>query len=108
MDWSNLNVLVKGNDEVYFIDWEEARYGSLFMDIPMRCGSLQQAGSYRRYLESLGFSIADQHFTERFAVASRYPGLGFMCWNLGVWQQNEPAWNGLLQYMDMVTRPLFS
>ncbi|WP_054938922.1 phosphotransferase [Paenibacillus ihuae] len=102
------NILVKGNDEVYFIDWEEARYGSLFMDIPMRCRNLQQAGDYRRYLESLGCGIADQHFTERFAVASRYLGLRFMCWNLGVWQQNEQARNGLLRYMEMVTRPLFS
>ncbi len=102
------NVLVKGKDEVYFIDWEEARYGSLFMDIPMRCGSQQQAEDYRRYLESLGFSIADQHFTERFSVASRYLGLRFMCWNLGVWQQNEQAKSGLIKYMDMVAHPLFS
>ncbi|MNC08276.1 Phosphotransferase enzyme family protein [compost metagenome] len=102
------NVLVKGNDEVYFIDWEEARYGSLFMDIPMRCGSLQQAEDYRRYLGSLGCCIPDQDFTGLFSVASRYLGLRFMCWNLGVWQQNEQARNGLVKYMEMVTRPIFS
>ncbi|CAH1215514.1 hypothetical protein PAECIP111892_04104 [Paenibacillus auburnensis] len=102
------NVLVKGNDEVYFIDWEEARYGSLFMDIPMRCGTLQQAEDYRRYLGFFGCDIPDQHFAKLFPIASRYLGLRFMGWNLGVWQQNEQAKSGLIKYMDMVTHPLFS
>jgi hypothetical protein len=102
------NVLVHNNEEVYFIDWEEARYGSLFMDIPMRCGSLQQAEDYRRYLSLFGCDIPEQQFARLFPVASRYLGLRFMCWNLGVWQENEQARNGLIKYMEMVTYPLFS
>ncbi|MNY75567.1 hypothetical protein D3C86_2148790 [compost metagenome] len=74
----------------------------------MRCGSLQQAEDYRRYLGSLGCCIPDQDFTGLFSVASRYLGLRFMCWNLGEWQKNEQARNGLVKYMEMVTRPIFS
>jgi hypothetical protein len=102
------NVLVHNNEEIYFIDWEEAQYGSLFMDIPMRCGSLQQAEDYRKYLGFFGCDIPEQHFAKLFPVASRYLGLRFMCWNLGVWQQNEQARSGLIKYMEMVTYPLYS
>ncbi|WP_042197643.1 phosphotransferase [Paenibacillus camerounensis] len=102
------NVLVKDNRDVYFIDWEEARYGSLFMDIPMRCGTLQQAEEYRRYLGVLGCDIPQQEFAGLFRTASRYLGLRFMCWNLGVWQENGQARADLVKYMRMVTDPLYS
>lgn len=102
------NVLVHNNEDVYFIDWEEARYGSLFMDIPMRCGSLQQAQAYRACLGNIGLDIPEPHFAKLFTVASRYQGLRFMCWNLGVWEHNEQAKTDLIKYMKMVTQPLFS
>ncbi|WP_342564419.1 phosphotransferase [Paenibacillus sp. FSL R7-0345] len=102
------NVLVYNNDKIRFIDWEEARYGSLFMDIPMRCETLQQAEEYRRHLNTLGCHIPQQHFAELFRAASRYLGLRFMCWNLEVWQQNEQARTDLVKYMKMVTAPLYS
>ncbi|UQZ34984.1 hypothetical protein C2I18_16520 [Paenibacillus sp. PK3_47] len=102
------NVLVHNNEEVYFIDWEEACYGSLFLDIPMRCSSVRQAFAYKKYLNNYGLEIPDAKFAELFAVASRYLGLRYMCWNLGVWEHNERAKADLCKYMDMVTRPLFS
>ncbi|AIQ16105.1 hypothetical protein H70357_04980 [Paenibacillus sp. FSL H7-0357] len=102
------NVLVHNNENVYFIDWEEARYGSLFMDIPMRCGSLQQASAYRTYLGNFGLDIPEPRYAKLFSIASRYLGLRFMCWNLGVWEHNEQAKADLLKYMKMVTQPLFS
>ncbi|WP_019913571.1 phosphotransferase [Paenibacillus sp. HW567] len=43
------NVLVHNNEEVFFIDWEEARYGSLFLDIPLRF-ELNAARAYREVL----------------------------------------------------------
>lgn len=102
------NVLVHNNEDVYFIDWEEARYGSLFLDIPMRCGSLQQAWAYRTYLGICGTEIPEAKFARLFPVASRYLGLRYMCWNLGVWEHNEQARTDLMKYMKMVTNPLFS
>lgn len=102
------NVLVHNNEDVYFIDWEEARYGSLFMDIPMRCVTLEQARAYRTYLGNLGLYIPESRFAELFSIASRYLGLRFMCWNLGVWEHNDQAKTDLLKYMKMVTQPLFT
>ncbi|AIQ45197.1 hypothetical protein R70723_04270 [Paenibacillus sp. FSL R7-0273] len=102
------NVLVHNNDKIRFIDWEEARYGSLFMDIPMRCRTLEQAEEYRRCLAVLGCDIPQQEYAGLFRAASRYLGLRFMCWNLGVWQANEQARADLVNYMRMVTDPLYS
>lgn len=101
------NVLVKDDAEICYIDWEEARYGSLFLDIPMRCGTLQQAEDYRRHLGRLGCEIPQQHYAMLFRAASRFLGLRFMCWNLGVWQQNGQARADLAKYMKMVTAPLY-
>lgn len=102
------NVLVHNNEDVFFIDWEEARYGSLFMDIPMRCSSLQQAVAYRAYLGIYGTEVPEAKFAGLFPVASRYLGLRFMCWNLGEWEHNGQAKSDLIKYMKMVTDPLFS
>ncbi|MNI58465.1 Phosphotransferase enzyme family protein [compost metagenome] len=101
------NVLVHDNREVYFIDWEEARYGSLFMDIPLRCGNRKQAEDYRGYLGFFGCEIPQARFAKLYSIASRYLGLRFMGWNLREWQHNEQARHGLIKYMEMVTYPLF-
>jgi aminoglycoside phosphotransferase (APT) family kinase protein len=96
------NVLVHNNDDVYFIDWEEARYGSLFLDIPLRF-ELIQARDYREVLASLGLEIPIKRFEKQYEIASRYLGIRFMTWNLGVWTSNPIAKDGLHKYLNMVT-----
>ncbi|UVI29447.1 phosphotransferase family protein [Paenibacillus spongiae] len=101
------NVLVHRNEEVYFIDWEEARYGSLFFDIPLRCSSLKLANDYRDLLCSLGIEIPQTRYEQLFAIASRYLGIRYMSWNLSAWQHNQQAKNDLKKYIGMVIDPLF-
>ncbi|MFC9709307.1 phosphotransferase family protein [Paenibacillus sp. NPDC056933] len=102
------NVLVHNNEDVYFIDWEEARYGSLFFDIPLRCSHLRQVEIYREALSSHGYNIPQGQFEKYFSLASRYLGIRYMSWNLGVWEQHPYAKDDLKKYMKMVTQPLFS
>ncbi|MEO2211404.1 phosphotransferase [Paenibacillus amylolyticus] len=102
------NVLVHNNEDVYFIDWEEARYGSLFFDIPLRCTQLKQVEIYREALSSHGYDIPQHQFEKYFSLASRYLGIRYMSWNLGVWEQHPHAKDDLKKYMKMVTQPLFS
>ncbi|PIH58605.1 phosphotransferase family protein [Paenibacillus sp. LK1] len=102
------NVLVHNNEDVYFIDWEEARYGSLFFDIPLRCSHMRQVDIYREALSSHGYDIPQDQFEKYFSRASRYLGIRYMSWNLGVWEQHSYAKDDLKKYMKMVTQPLFS
>ncbi|WP_341346635.1 phosphotransferase [Paenibacillus sp. FSL H3-0469] len=95
------NVLVHDNDDVMFIDWEEARYGSLLLDIPMRVDR-SQAGEYREVLASLGWVLPADTFEQRYRAASRYLGLRYMTWSLGAWLQDPGTEGGLRRYLDMV------
>lgn len=95
------NVLVHNNDDVMFIDWEEARFGSLFLDIPMRVDR-SQAGEYREVLASLGWELPADTFEQRYRAASRYLGLRYMTWSLGAWLKDPGNEAGLRRYLDMV------
>lgn len=95
------NVLVHNNDDVMFIDWEEARFGSLFLDIPMRV-DWSQAGEYREVLASLGWELPADTFEQRYRAASRYLGLRYMTWSLGAWLRDPGTEAGLRRYLDMV------
>lgn len=96
------NVLVHNNTDVFFIDWEEARYGSLFLDIPLRCGTSEQIEEYRGLLAANTMEFADNHFNQMYTIASRYLGLRYMSWNLGAWTNNSHAKDDLKKYLDMV------
>jgi len=100
------NVLVHDNRDVMFIDWEEARYGSLYLDAPLRCGSCTEAEPYRDMLASFGLEIPKPRFQELYSVASRYLGLRFMAWNLGAWSGDARAKEGLHHYIGMTMRGL--
>lgn len=96
------NVLVHNNDDVFFIDWEEARYGSFFLDIPLRF-QWNQAIEYREVLASIGIEIPIERFEKLYVLASRYLGIRFMTWNLGSWTSNPNAKEGLKKYLKMAT-----
>jgi len=96
------NVLVHNNNDVFFIDWEEARYGSFFLDIPLRF-ELIKAREYREVLASLGLETPIERFEKLYMIASRYLGIRFMTWNLGVWTSNPNAKVGLQKYLNMAT-----
>ncbi|WP_187355497.1 aminoglycoside phosphotransferase family protein [Paenibacillus tengchongensis] len=94
------NVLVHSNQEVMFIDWEEARYGPLFLDIPMRLNP-EQADEYRDVLGSHGIVLPAERFRLMYATAARYLGIRYMTWCLGAWTRDAYAKNMLERYLQM-------
>ncbi|WP_042167058.1 phosphotransferase [Paenibacillus gorillae] len=96
------NVLVHNNDDVYFIDWEEARYGSLYLDVPLRL-DIVQARDYLDELSSHGVVLPSAKFESQYKIAARYLGLRFMAWNLGAWAHDLRAKEGLIKYLKMAT-----
>ncbi|RXZ78956.1 hypothetical protein EBB07_24785 [Paenibacillaceae bacterium] len=95
------NVLVHNNNDVFFIDWEEARYGSLYLDVPLRCETQSKATAYREALENLGTVIPQAQFEQYHRIATRYLALRFMTWNLNVWKNDDWAKTGLQKYLEM-------
>ncbi|WP_106768820.1 phosphotransferase family protein [Paenibacillus faecalis] len=95
-DLNPANVLVHNNDDVLFIDWEEARYGSFFLDIPLRF-------DLSEVMASLGVETPVERFEKWYVIASRFLGIRFMTWNLSVWTTNPYAKDGLQKYLNMAT-----
>jgi aminoglycoside phosphotransferase (APT) family kinase protein len=75
------NVLVHGGIP-YVIDWADAHYGPVFLDLPHHLPDLDQAERYRLALERRGIDIPRATFTERFRVAARYTGLRYIWWTI--------------------------
>lgn len=96
------NVLVHDNRDVFFIDWEEARYGSLLLDLPLRCRTVQQLHQYKEAFGAQGMELEGACFADHFTIAARYLGLRYMSWNLGAWMDNAPAKDDLIRYLNMV------
>ena len=71
------NVLVQ-DGKPYFIDWQTAMWGPLYLDLPHHHCTLAQAELYRRALAARGSTIPVDRFAEQYRVAARYIGLRYM------------------------------
>ncbi len=69
-----------------FIDWQQAAYGSLYLDLPNPF-SVETALVYRDALARHGYSIPVLEFQERFHAIGRYMGLRYLGYALWQWAQ---------------------
>ena len=69
-----------------FIDWEQAGYGSLYLDLP-NAFTIETALTYRDALARHGYDIPEVEFMERFHEVSRYMGLRYLGFSLWQWAQ---------------------
>jgi len=86
------HVLVHGG-EPYIIDWEQARYGSFYLDLP-NYFKRDQVLLYRDALAAHGYDIPADVFMEHYSEASRYFafkyfGLGLWSWRAGAPERHE-------------------
>jgi thiamine kinase-like enzyme len=97
------NVLVH-DGRPFYIDWQVAHYGPLYLDLPHHFCTLQQAEDYRRALAARGKVIPASVFEARYRVAARCIGFRYMWWTLEGWQADprETAW--VRHYMDLILR----
>ncbi len=82
-DMHNGNIRVHGGHP-YFLDWEHACYGPLYLDLPnhfMPADALR----YRDALAALGCDIPRERFLDRYQQAGRYVGFKYMGFLLHSW-----------------------
>jgi aminoglycoside phosphotransferase (APT) family kinase protein len=96
------NVLVQRGTP-YFIDWQTARWGPLYLDLPHHHCTLVQAELYRRALAARGFAIPRDTFAARYRVAARYIGLRYMWWTLEYWLSDPTQTAWVQHYIGLVT-----
>jgi hypothetical protein len=71
-----------------FIDWEQACYGSFYLDLPNPF-NVETALVYRDALARHGYPIPVLEFQERFHEIGRYMGLRYLGYALWQWAQGE-------------------
>ncbi len=74
------------NNRPCFIDWEQAAYGSLYLDLPNHF-LVETALVYRDALAAHGYEIPVPEFMERYHAVGRYMGLRYLGYALWVWAQ---------------------
>jgi aminoglycoside phosphotransferase (APT) family kinase protein len=95
------NVLVH-QGQPYYIDWQVAHYGPLYLDLPHHFCTLRQAEHYRKALAAQGTEIPPTAFEERYRAAARCIGFRYMWWTLDLWQSDhrETAW--VMHYLGLI------
>lgn len=73
-------------NRVCFIDWEQAGYGSLYLDLPNHF-TVETVLVYRDALAARGYEIPVPEFLERYHEVGRYMGLRYLGYALWVWAQ---------------------
>lgn len=100
-DLNPSNVLVHGG-QPYFIDWQTAMRGPLYIDLPHHHCTLDQAEHYRQALAARGHAISRADFAERYRVAARYIGLRYMWWTLEYWLEDQTQTRWVRHYLGLV------
>ncbi|WP_027483269.1 hypothetical protein [Deinococcus pimensis] len=74
------------------IDWGQARYASLFLDLGDTFDSPEAAGVYRSALAARGIDLSDEVFEAGRRVARRFAGVRYVWWWLEAWQRDPQGW----------------
>lgn len=98
------NILSTNDNEVFFIDWAEAHYGTFYLDIPLPFRDLESAEKYHQLLSTYNIEIPLIHFSQQYRTASRYIGLRYMAWTLWDWKENPGTLQSLYNYLNLVVR----
>lgn len=89
------------NEEVYFIDWQEAHYGPIYLDLPNIFCTSEQVQYYYEALTNCGVNISESHFYSQYTICRRYIGLRYMGWLLHIWKQDQGAAEWIVHHMKM-------
>ena len=87
----------------YFIDWQTARWGPLYLDLPHHHCTLAQAELYRRALAARGYAIPPDAFAAHYRVTARYIGLRYIWWTLEYWLSDSTQTAWVQHYIRLVT-----
>lgn len=97
------NILCSVDNDIFFLDWADAHYGSYYFDIPLRFSHLEEAQIYRDLLaETHNIVIPSPHFNQQFRTASRYLGIRYIAWTFGNWKNSPGTLQALNNYLNMI------
>jgi len=96
------NVLILG-DEPFIIDWDTARHGPLFLDLPHHLSTREQAEDYRLAAGHRGLTIDPDEFSTHYRAAARYTGIRYIWWTLEAWHDDATMDVWVEHYLRMIT-----
>ena len=85
------HILLLTDDRPVLIDWEQACFGSFYLDLP-NYFSIETVLLYRDALAEEGFAVPPADFIERFREVGRYMGLRHLQLGLVQWQAGGEDW----------------
>lgn len=89
----------------YVIDWGQARYGPLYIDLPNYFPLRDDALRYRDALAALGHDIPRDAFLARYAATQAYPGFKYFGFAFHRWFYGDPPHQrGDVQYWINMVR----
>lgn len=90
-------------DQLYLIDFDDARYGSYYLDLPNLFNE-NSVWHYKKALDDLIQTDDDTLFMERFSLVDQYVGFKYMGFSLWRWREVEAGRDEGL--MRMISRAL--
>lgn len=75
------------------IDWGQARYAPLFLDLGDTFDTPEAAHTYREALAARGVELGDRVFQEGHLLARRFAGLRYLWWWLASWRGEPQGWS---------------
>ena len=75
------------------IDWGQARYAPLFLDLGDTFDTPEAARVYRAALAARGVRLDDEVFGEGHRLARRFAGVRYVWWWLESWRRDPQDWN---------------
>ena len=75
------------------IDWGQARYGTLFLDLGDTFDTPEAGQLYREALAERGVRLDDNTFRTGHLLARRFAGVRYLWWWLESWRQEPQTWN---------------
>jgi aminoglycoside phosphotransferase (APT) family kinase protein len=91
-DLTPAHIRVGPDGGAVFIDWEQACYGPLFIDL-VNYFTAETGGVYRQALADMGVQVEEQRFAELFSECGRWMGLRYLEVGLWAWQlpRDDPS-----------------
>lgn len=86
-------------DRPWIIDWGQAHYGALYLDLPSHFRTLDQALCYRDSLADHGVAIPRDHFVARYRRAAQFVAIRYLWWWIEEWRRDHAPWQqeGLIE-----------
>lgn len=96
------NVLIH-EGQPYYIDWQVAHRGPLYLDLPHHFCTLEQAELYRRAMSALGTRIPAPAFEEQYQAAARCVGFRYLWWTLESWRPEPRPTAWVRHYLNLIS-----